>query len=406
MIVLKTVIRIFTAVVFSALCVIFSLVALGSAIVPNNITAFSLGEIVFDDIYTININPRDTVDYQGDMRVSEVDAQVRLFGIIPVKNATVNQQEERQVIVSGECFGIKLYTDGVIVVGTRDVDTAQGKVNPAHDAGLEKGDIIISINDEKMLSSNQVEEALNTNNADAYKVVIKRNGNYKTLSLKPVYSPSEGKYKVGVWVRDSTAGIGTLTFYNPENSSFAALGHPVNDVDTNDVMPFLSGEAVEATVTKLYKSKDGEAGSLCCDFSDNPIGMLTLNSDNGIYGTYINSPDESKAYYVAASQEAERGHAQILCTVDDNPPAFYNVEITRISYNSASGKNIVVKVTDEALLEKTGGIVQGMSGSPIIQNGRLVGALTHVVVDNPAKGYGIFAETMLEESYEVVADSE
>lgn len=384
----------------AVLCVVFSLVALGNRLVPNEITAFSLGEITFDKIYTVSINGDSRVDFQNNIRVSSVDAEVRLFGVIPVKNAQVNQVQEKKVIVSGECFGIKLYTDGVIVVGTKDVETQQGKVNPAHDAGIEKGDIIISINDEKMLSSNQVEEAFNDNNGTSYKVQVKRNGNYKTFTLNPVYSPAEGKYKVGIWVRDSTAGIGTLTFYNTENNTLAALGHPITDVDTNELMPILNGEAVRARVTKLYKSKDGEAGSLCCDFSNDTIGTLSLNSEHGIYGSYNNdiNIDESRAYLIAPSQEIERGSAQILCTVDENEPAFYNVEITRVSYNSSSDKNLVVKVTDQALLEKTGGIVQGMSGSPIIQNGRLVGALTHVVIDNPTKGYGIFAEKMLAES--------
>ncbi|MGN1202306.1 MAG: SpoIVB peptidase, partial [Eubacterium sp.] len=270
------------------------------------------------------------------------------------------------------------------------------------EAGLEKGDIIISINNVKMTSSTQVEETFNDNNGKDYKIVVKRNGNYKNFTLTPVYSQSEGKYKVGVWVRDSTAGIGTLTFYNPANNSIAALGHPITDVDTNEIMPILNGEAVKATVTKLYKSTDGEAGSLCCDFSNDVIGSLSINSECGIYGKCANELSSGKLYQVASAQEVEKGSAQLLCTLDGSGPQLYDVEITRVSYRENNDeKNMVVKVTDEDLIEKAGGIIQGMSGSPIIQNGKLIGALTHVIVDNPEKGYAIFAETMAEKSEEI-----
>jgi stage IV sporulation protein B len=306
------------------------------------------------------------------------------------------------VYVSGESFGIKLYTDGVIIVGIKDVETANGKCNPAKDAGLEKGDIIVSINNVKVTSSTQVEEIFNDNNGNDYEIKVKRNGNYKTFTLTPVYSHSEGKYKVGIWVRDSTAGIGTITFYNPENSVMAALGHPITDVDTNEIMPILNGEAVGANVTKIYKSTDGEAGSLSCDFTNNVIGNLSINSECGIYGKYECDIDTSRLYSVATPQEVEKGSAQLLCTIDDSGPQLYDVEIVHVSYRENNEeKNMVIKVTDANLIEQTGGIVQGMSGSPIIQNGKLVGALTHVIVDSPEKGYAIFAETMLEKSQEV-----
>ncbi len=342
------------------------------------------------------------VDFQNNARVSPSESEIKILGIIPVKTTKVLQETEKRVYVSGESFGIKLYTDGVIVVGTKDVETANGKCNPAKEAGLEKGDIIISINNVKMTDSSQVEETFNDNNGKDYKIVVKRNGNYKNFTLTPVYSQSEGKYKVGVWVRDSTAGIGTVTFYNSENNSIGALGHPITDVDTNEIMPILNGEAVKANVTKIYKSTDGEAGSLCCDFTNNVIGSLSVNSICGIYGKYECSLVGKRLYKVAASQEVEKGSAQLLCTVDEKGPQLYDVEITRVSYRENNDeKNMVVRVTDKNLIEKTGGIVQGMSGSPIIQNGKLVGALTHVIVDNPEKGYAIFAEKMVEKSKEL-----
>lgn len=381
---------------------IFSLIGFGDLCLPDRISTYSSKNISYKNIYTVDMGNNSQVDFQNNTRVSPSESEIKILGIIPVKTTKVLQETEKRVYVSGESFGIKLYTDGVIVVGTKDVETANGKCNPAKEAGLEKGDIIISINNVKMTDSSQVEETFNDNNGKDYKIVVKRNGNYKNFTLKPVYSQSEGKYKVGVWVRDSTAGIGTVTFYNSENNSIGALGHPITDVDTNEIMPILNGEAVKANVTKIYKSTDGEAGSLCCDFTNNVIGSLSVNSICGIYGKYECSLVGKRLYKVAASQEVEKGSAQLLCTVDEKGPQLYDVEITRVSYRENNDeKNMVVRVTDKNLIEKTGGIVQGMSGSPIIQNGKLVGALTHVIVDNPEKGYAIFAEKMVEKSEEL-----
>lgn len=383
------------------LIVIYSLVIFGNVTLPNNINYYSTKDIQFDNIYFMNVDKDTQVDFQNIQRVSPTESQLKLFGLIPVKTTNITPQKAKQVYVSGESFGIKLYTDGVMIVGTKDVDTKNGKVNPAKEAGLEKGDIIIEINNTKVYSSTEVEDMLNDNNGDSYKIRVKRNGNYKTFTLTPKYSDSQGRYKAGVWVRDSTAGIGTITFYNPSNNSVAALGHPITDVDTNEIMPILNGEAVKATITKLYKSSGGETGSLCCDFSNDVIASLENNSNCGIYGKYSCEPAKN-LYDIAPVQEIEKGHAQILCTVDSEGPKLYSVEITRVSYREdKSDKNLVVKVTDKALIEKTGGIVQGMSGSPIIQNGKLIGALTHVIVDNPEKGYGIFAEKMVEQSEKI-----
>ncbi|MCC8072899.1 MAG: SpoIVB peptidase [Clostridiales bacterium] len=399
---MKRIIRTADCIIAVILIFIYALIGFGSYALPNEVGSYNFQTITFDSIYTIKSEENSQVDYQSNLRVSEIESEIKLFGIIPVKSANILQQEEKSVYVSGECFGIKLYSDGVMVVGTKDVDTADGETNPAKQAGIEVGDLIIEINGVKMLSSSQVEETLNDNNGTDFTFKIKRNGNYKTLILSPAYSVSEKCYKAGIWVRDSTAGIGTITFYNPENQTMATLGHPITDVDTNEIVPILNGEAVRATVTKVYKSTSGETGSLCCDFSDETIGTLSVNTDYGIYGEYNIEIENSLLYQVASEQEVERGEAQILCTVDSGTPKLYDVEITRISYREGNhDKNMVIKVTDEELLSKTGGIIQGMSGSPIIQNGKLVGALTHVIVDDPEKGYAIFANKMVNQSENV-----
>lgn len=335
------------------------------------------------------------MDYQASNPTQE---SLNLFGVIPVKNVTVTNKPSQQVYVSGEAFGIKLYTDGVIVVGTQDVDVGDKKVNPAKEAGIQVGDIIISINNINVYSSSDLTEILNDNNGKPYTLKIKRDDRYKTFVLSPAYCQREGLYKAGMWVRDSTAGIGTITFYNKSSGTFAALGHQVNDVDTNEIMPLLEGEAVGATVTDIQKGTTGSTGSLCCEFQDYTIGRLIENSYCGIYGSYTSIPDNCKAYTVASKQEVKKGDAKIICTLSGNEQREYDIKITKISYSSSGEKDIVFKVTDEELIKETGGIVQGMSGSPIIQNDMLVGAVTHVIVNNPEKGYAIFAETMLEES--------
>lgn len=396
--IMKKAIRIIDGIFALCLIIIYSFIVFGNIVLPDKIEAYSTKKIEYKSVYSVENNSLYQVDYQNNSKVSPVENDIKLLGIIPVKTTSIIQSKPKKVSVSGESFGIKLYTDGVIIVGIRDVETDKGKCNPAKEAGLEKGDIIIEINGKKVYSADSVTDILNDNNGKDYKITVKRNGNYKEFLLKPAYSSSQGCYKVGLWVRDSTAGVGTITYYDKSNNTVSALGHPITDVDTNEIMPILDGEAVRATVTKIYKSKSGEAGSLCCEFTNDIIGTLKKNCQSGIYGKYTCTLKNTYEYEVASPNEIVRGPVQILCTIDSGKAKFYNAQISRISYReNKKGKNMVVKITDERLLEKTGGIVQGMSGSPIIQNGKLVGALTHVIVDSPEKGYAIFAQDMVDE---------
>lgn len=395
---MKKAIRIIDGIFALCLIIIYSFIVFENIVLPDKIEAYSTKKIEYKSVYSVENNSLYQVDYQNSSKVSPIENDIKLLGIIPVKTTSIIQSKPKKVSVSGESFGIKLYTDGVIIVGIRDVETDKGKCNPAKEAGLEKGDIIIEINGKKVYSADSVTDILNDNNGKDYKITVKRNGNYKEFLLKPAYSSSQGCYKVGLWVRDSTAGVGTITYYDKSNNTVSALGHPITDVDTNEIMPILDGEAVRATVTKIYKSKAGEAGSLCCEFTNDIIGTLKKNCQSGIYGKYTCTLKNTYEYEVASPNEIVRGPVQILCTIDSGKAKFYNAQISRISYReNKKGKNMVVKITDERLLEKTGGIVQGMSGSPIIQNGKLVGALTHVIVDSPEKGYAIFAQDMVDE---------
>lgn len=381
------------------LTIVYSFVIYGNAMLPDKITVHDNKIQTIEKFYSVAVeeNPR-SVDFQSAESVGSNETDLKLLNVIPVKTEEILREEREKVFVSGKSFGIKLYTDGVIIVGTKDITIDAEVVNPAKNAGLQIGDIIISINGERVYSSDEVERILNDNNGKKYAIRIKRDGAYKTFELEPVYVPNESCYKAGMWVRDSTAGIGTVTFFYPKTNMVAALGHPITDVDTGEIMPILNGEAVETAVTSVTKSTGSETGSLSCDFSNVKIGTLTKNTNCGIYGSYDETADlsEAVAYEVAAVQEIKKGFCQLICTVEGEKPAVYSAEITRISYNDKD-KNMIIRVTDEELLKKTGGIVQGMSGTPIIQNGKLVGAVTHVMINSPSKGYAIFAQTMLDE---------
>lgn len=376
---------------------IFGVIIWGNAVLPSGVVTYNGNSEPLAKVFT----------YTGKSTSLAVDKQtatprrenLKLFGIIPVKEVTVTEKAEQKVMVSGEVFGIKLYTDGVIVVGIQEVQTDSGKKSPSGSAGIEVGDIIVAIDGENVYTSDQVQSILGANNGGSFEVKIKRGERYRDYTVTPVYCEREGCYKAGMWVRDSTAGIGTITFYNKQSGIFAALGHQINDIDTKEIMPMLDGEAVKATVSKIEKSTRGTTGSLECDFTNQTLGKLLSNTDCGIYGAYAEISECAKEYPVAAIQEVKKGKATLISTVEKGQPKEYEIEITHIGFNENNReKNMIVKVTDKDLIDKTGGIVQGMSGSPIIQNGKLVGALTHVIVGNPQKGYAVFAQTMAEES--------
>lgn len=394
---MKKAIRIFDVILFFICVAIFGVIIWGNAALPSGVVTYNGNSEPLAKVFT----------YTGKSTSLAVDKQtatprrenLKLFGIIPVKEVTVTEKAEQKVMVSGEVFGIKLYTDGVIVVGIQEVQTDSGKKSPSGSAGIEVGDIIVAIDGENVYTSDQVQSILGANNGGSFEVKIKRGERYRDYTVTPVYCEREGCYKAGMWVRDSTAGIGTITFYNKQSGIFAALGHQINDIDTKEIMPMLDGEAVKATVSKIEKSTRGTTGSLECDFTNQTLGKLLSNTDCGIYGAYAEISECAKEYPVAAIQEVKKGKATLISTVEKGQPKKYEIEITHIGFNENNReKNMIVKVTDKDLIDKTGGIVQGMSGSPIIQNGKLVGALTHVIVGNPQKGYAVFAQTMAEES--------
>ena len=222
-----------------------------------------------------------------------------------------------------------------------------------------------------------------------------RNGENHITRLLPAYG-TDNTYKCGLWIRDSAAGIGTVSFYDVNTGAFASLGHAVCDIDTGEILPLLNGDVVSAQIVSCNKGVCGKAGELCGMFNNESTGVILHNGATGVYGVFDEWDKDAEVYPVATCSEIEAGEAQILSTVDSGGSEFYDIKILKLDENNNENKHMVIEVTDEALIEKTGGIVQGMSGSPIIQDGKLVGVVTHVLVNNPKKGYAILATEMIE----------
>ncbi len=327
---------------------------------------------------------------------STYTASLRLFGLFPIKDVAVNVVDATSVIPCGTPFGIKMFTDGVLVVGMSDVDTASGPQNPARSAGIKVGDVLISINGTAVNTTEQVAELIENAGDQAMSFRIRRDNLEFDVKFRSEKSVSENRLKAGLWVRDSSAGIGTLTFYVPGSNVFAGLGHAVCDVDTGDVLPIASGEIVPARIYSVVKGASGEPGELRGGFELGTLGNLSINGETGIYGTLSHTPVLGDPVPVAMKQQVKTGYAQVLTTIDGTEPELYDIRIDEVKYNDSSPtRNMVIVITDERLLSDTGGIVQGMSGSPILQDGKLVGAVTHVFVNEPTKGFAIFAENML-----------
>ncbi|MDE7226610.1 MAG: SpoIVB peptidase [Ruminococcus sp.] len=337
--------------------------------------------------------PKLTADY-----ISEDKAAVSLMGAIPVKSVTVNCEEAPTLIAGGNPFGIKLLMEGVMVTGVGEVD---GKSSPAEDAGIMLGDVITHADDTPLSSNTDLQRIISESGGKDIDLDINRSGEHMTAVLKPVYSEKSEAYKGGMWVRDSIAGIGTMTFIDTATGRFAGLGHPVCDSDTGEMIPIQSGEAVPVKITEARKGEPSRPGELHGQFSGSDVyGTLNMNIGCGVFGTLTEKAsekfaDSGTAYKMGYRQDIQIGSAYILSTVSGKSPKKYEVQIEAVDYNSRElSKNMIIRITDEELIKSTGGIVQGMSGSPIIQNDRLIGAVTHVFVADPTRGYGVFAENM------------
>ncbi len=303
---------------------------------------------------------------------------------------------ELSVYPGGMPFGVKFYTEGVTVVGFCDVETERGKVNPASIAGLKEKDMILKVDGAPLTSASDLTDRIEASGGAELHLLCRRAGREFETKLKPVYCPGESRYKTGIWVRDSGAGIGTVTFILPDTGAFAGLGHGICDSDTGSLVPMRRGSVSDVTISAVIKGRAGDPGELKGYFNAGKVGSLLGNSNCGVWGMFSKIPNtEYDPLPVGLRDDIKEGDAYILCTLDSNKIGKYSVKISNINRDATGSKCYTVTVTDPKLLSVTGGIVQGMSGSPIIQNGKLVGAVTHVLINDPTTGYGIFVENML-----------
>ena len=348
------------------------------------------GEESFDDGSLIVMNAVSDVTVTGDAVY-----EARLFGVIPIKTVSANVISSRELVAAGSPFGVKLYTDGVLVVGLGDVETAEGIVSPAREAGIETGDVVLSVNGQNVMTNEDISRLVNDSEQEMEFEILRKNKSFK-VKVKPAFTDAGNK--IGMWVRDSTAGIGTVTFVDKQTGMFGGLGHGICDIDTGEIMPLLHGSVVTAQVNGVIKGKAGSPGELTGIINEKEeIGTILKNTQTGVYGTLsdLGGIDTSRLYETCARSGVKKGKATIICDVGDGTKE-YAVEIEKVYNGTSKTKNMSIRVTDKELLSKTGGIVQGMSGSPIIQNGKLIGAVTHVLVNDSSKGYAIFIENMLD----------
>ena len=328
------------------------------------------------------------------------DVTLSLFGLLPIKTVSVDVIPYTELVPCGKAVGVTIDTKGVMVLGTGSVNTRSGEKKEPSEGILKSGDIIIEAGGKKADRKEDLISAVEDSGGEAVKLTILRGREEKSVEVSPELAKEDGNYKIGVWVRDSTQGIGTLTYYNPSDGSFGALGHGVYDVDTKEIMSVEYGEITDSKITDIKKGEKGSPGEIVGNLKkDYVMGVIEENTPNGIYGK-INENGrnvfKNQPLPVALKQDAKEGEAYIITDIADGELKSYSIKIESINrYSQSVDKGMVIRITDERLLNVTNGIIQGMSGSPIIQNGKIIGAVTHVFVQEPAKGYGIFIENML-----------
>ena len=389
-------------------------------LLPNNIIIFQGEELNLKTAYGLKIHQDNNSNSKysamqtsislgekvGDS-IGNVNLTLNLFGTIPLKEIDVNVIPRTKVIPLGNSIGLKLYTKGVLVVGMSEI---QGKDNktykPYENTGIEEGDVIVAVNNVAISCTDDLVKNVNKYNGEEVQISYVRNNSTIKTNIKPVQTLTN-EYKIGLWVRDAAAGVGTATFYEPSTKMFTALGHGITDIDTGDIVKIANGELTTSSIISIKKGERGNPGEIRGTIDAGvKIGEVNKNGSFGISGIVTNfenlNIDLAQEMEVALRSEIKEGKAYIICELENGKKEQYEIEIERIYVsNNYDNKSMLIKITDKKLLEKTGGIIQGMSGSPIIQNGRFVGAVTHVLVNNPTQGYAVFADMMIKQMREV-----
>ncbi len=388
--------------------------------IPENIIIFQGEKLNLNTLLGISLKTEDKnietiqnskiIQTSSNLALNEeytgkVNLSVNLFGM-KVKDVTLNVLETTEVVPLGELVGLKLYTNGVLVVGMSEISGIdKNTYKPYENTGIIEGDMIVQINENSVTNTEELIECVNNSKGKEVSIKYVRSGETIETYIKPIETAKDD-YKLGLWVRDAAAGVGTISFYEPESGLFASLGHGIIDVDTLKLLDISTGEFVTTNIVSIIKGEKGNPGKIQGSVENQKtIGEVYKNTEFGVFGkvsnTSVLNEDLSKTIKVASRNEIKKGKATIMCTLENNKKEEYEVEIEKIfANNNEDNKSMLLKITDEKLLEKTGGIIQGMSGSPIIQNGRLIGVLTHVLVSDPTIGYGVFADLMVEKMKE------
>ena len=383
--------------------------------IPNELVVFEGEKISVKTLLGLNIKNEnqqtiETSSSNGEKLSQDVGKstlEVSLFDNILLKNVEVSVLPKTKVIPVGNIAGVKLYTSGVLVVGMSEIEGNDNKkYKPYENTGIKEGDTIIKVNDKNINSTSDLIQTVNLSQGHDISIKYIHQQETKECSITPVKT-NNSQYKIGLWVRDSAAGVGTVTFYDPSSKTFGALGHGITDIDTNELINIASGEFITTKILNITKGESGNPGKIQGTIENqNNIGTIGKNTRYGIYGKVDNlaslNIDTSKEAEVALREEIQLGKAKILCSLDNQKPQEYEIEIEKIyKDNNYDNKSMKIKVTDEKLLEKTGGIIQGMSGSPVLQNGKFIGAITHVLVNDPQEGYAVFGDIMLKQAKEI-----
>ena len=378
--------------------------------IPDSIILFQNEDLNLGTIIGVNLdqeNPNYEVvqtssSLQNTSSVEKKKVAVKLFNLINVKEIEVNTIPNTTVIPLGNLIGLKLYTSGVLVIGMTEIE---GK-KPYENSGIEEGDMIVEVNNKEVTCTAELISSVNEAKGEDLNIKYIRDGVEYVANIEPIRT-EKNEYKLGLWVRDGAAGIGTMTYYEPQTGKFAALGHGIIDIDTEDLINISSGELVTSRIASIVKGEEGNPGEIKGSITNGyTIGEINSNTGFGIYGNVTDTSrlniNNNNEYEVANRDEIKTGKASILLNLENEVRKEYEIEITKIfRNNNTNNKSMLIKVTDEKLLELTGGIIQGMSGAPIIQNGKFVGAVTHVLVNDPTSGYAVFGDLMIKQSREV-----
>ncbi len=399
----KIIIITFLLIIYAYVCNISLLPSNYIIMQGENLRLYTLlGIRLIEESSYQTLQTSSTLEQEKINKIGKVSFRLNLFNLIPLKNIDVNVIPKTTVVPMGNAIGMKLYTAGVLVVGMSEIE---GK-KPYENSGIKEGDRIIQINQNQIDNTDDLMKAVNKSDGNNISIKYVRDEKTITTSIKPLKN-SSNEYKIGLWVRDAAAGVGTLTFYEPSSGMFATLGHGIMDIDTAELIKIANGELVTTNILSINKGTKGNPGEIRGTIeAGHTIGSISKNTKFGVFGTinktpYLNTSNTNEVQ-VALREEIKTGKAQIICELENGKKEYYDIEIQRIFIsNNKDNKSMLIKVTDKKLSEKTGGIIQGMSGAPIIQNGKFVGAVTHVLVNDPTIGYGVFADIMLKQMKEV-----